>query len=154
MVAFANEEQGLYGGRAYAQPHAGEILQHVIATESDSGAGCIYALDSNAAGHAKGAIDAIAGALKPLGVAHLPSKGDPESAIGPMAQLGMAWAWLGHDGTEYFDLQHNADDTRTRSTPKPWRRMSPPVWCFCTWRPMPRAIFGGAAKTAGDASKE
>ncbi|SEK55853.1 Zn-dependent amino-or carboxypeptidase, M28 family [Pseudoxanthomonas sp. GM95] len=118
VVAFANEEQGLYGGQAYAKAHAKEIKQHVIAAESDFGAGHIYAFDSNAADHAKGAIEAIAGALKPLDVAHKPGTGDPESDIGPMAQLGMTWAFLGHDGTNYFDLHHNADDTLDKIDPK------------------------------------
>lgn len=118
VVAFANEEQGLYGGRAYAQAHAKEIAQHVIAAESDFGAGHIYGFSSNADAHAKGAIETIAAALKPLDVAYLPGQGDPESDIGPMAQLGMRWAWLGHDGTDYFDLHHNADDTLDKIDPK------------------------------------
>src|SRR3546814_14042836 len=41
----------------------------------------------------------------------MPGEGSPESDIGPMTRNGMAWAWLGHDGTHYFDLHHNAEDT-------------------------------------------
>lgn len=118
VVAFANEEQGLYGGRAYAKAHAHEVKQHVIAAESDFGADHIYAFNSNAPASAKGAIEAIAAALKPLDVAYTPDQGDPESDIGAMAQLGMTWAWLGHDGTDYFDLHHNADDTLDKIDPK------------------------------------
>jgi hypothetical protein len=28
-----------------------------------------------------------------------------------------AWAWLGQDGTYYFDLHHNADDTLDKIDP-------------------------------------
>ncbi|MGE0209749.1 MAG: peptidase M28 family protein, partial [Lysobacteraceae bacterium] len=29
----------------------------------------------------------------------------------PMAQRGMAWAWLAQDGCDYFDYHHTANDT-------------------------------------------
>ena len=111
VVAFANEEQGLWGGRAYAEQHAHEVARHVIAAESDFGAGRIYGFDSSARDAQPEALRQIAQALAPLGIEWLPSQGEPESDIGMMTGLGMAWAWLGHDGTHYFDLHHNADDT-------------------------------------------
>ncbi|WP_267116933.1 M28 family peptidase, partial [Xanthomonas sacchari] len=46
VVAFANEEQGLYGGKAYAQAHAKDVARHQIAAESDFGAGRIYAFNT------------------------------------------------------------------------------------------------------------
>ena len=39
VVLFANEENGLAGGRAYAKAHAGELARHVAAVETDSGGG-------------------------------------------------------------------------------------------------------------------
>ncbi len=111
VVAFANEEQGLWGGRAYADKYAGEVTRHVIAAESDFGAGRIYGFDSSARDTQPEALKQIMQALAPLGIEWLPKQGDPESDIGPLTQRGMAWAWLGHDGTHYFDLHHNADDT-------------------------------------------
>lgn len=30
----------------------------------------------------------------------------------------MAWAWLGHDGTDYFDLHHTSEDTLDKIDPK------------------------------------
>src|SRR4029450_11626930 len=38
-VLFMNEENGLRGGRAYAEAHAAELPRHVLAMETDSGAG-------------------------------------------------------------------------------------------------------------------
>jgi hypothetical protein len=153
VVAFANEEQGLHGGRAYAQAHAKEIQQHVIAAESDFGAGRIYGFDSNAGDHAKGAIEAIATALEPLDVAQLPGKGDPESDIGPMTQLGMRWAWLGHDGSDYFDLHHNADDTLDKIDPKVLAQNVAAYAVFLYLAAEAKGDFG-SAPVAASASKD
>lgn len=118
VVAFANEEQGLHGGRAYMAAHAKDVAKHVIAAESDFGAGRIYGFDSSARDSEKAALGQIAQALAPLGIESLPGQGDPESDIGPMTTRGMAWAWLGHDGSDYFDLHHNAEDTLDKIDPK------------------------------------
>lgn len=118
VVAFANEEQGLWGGRAYADKYAKDVAKHVIAAESDFGAGHIYGFDSSARDAQPEALKQIMQVLSPLGIEWLPKQGDPESDIGPLTQHGMAWAWLGHDGTNYFDLHHNADDTLDKVDPK------------------------------------
>ena len=118
VVAFANEEQGLWGGRAYADKHAGDVDNHVVAVESDFGAGRIYGFDASARDLQPAALAQIQQVLAPLGIEWMPGKGDPESDIGPMTQRGMAWAWLGHDGTGYFDLHHNAEDTLDKIDPK------------------------------------
>ncbi|MBP3984439.1 M28 family peptidase [Pseudoxanthomonas helianthi] len=118
VVAFANEEQGLWGGRAYADKYAKDVAKHVIAAESDFGAGHIYGFDSSARDAQPEALKQIMQVLSPLGIEWLPKQGDPESDIGPLTQRGMAWAWLGHDGTNYFDLHHNADDTLDKIDPK------------------------------------
>src|SRR5690606_20786998 len=34
------------------------------------------------------------------------------------AQAGVTWAWLGQDGTQYFDLHHNANDTLDKVDPQ------------------------------------
>lgn len=118
VVAFANEEQGLHGGFAYARAHAGDLRQHAIVSESDFGAGRIYGFDAGVAGHADPAIRQIAAALAPLGIAWMPGKGEPESDVGPYARDGAAWAWLGHDGSGYFDLHHTPDDTLDKIDPR------------------------------------
>lgn len=117
VVAFANEEQGLYGARAYAAKYAGEVARHIVGAESDFGAGRIYAYSSSAPAHAQAADAAIARALAPLGIAHAPGTGSPGPDIGPMAQQGMAWARLAQDGSDYFDLHHTADDTFDKIDP-------------------------------------
>ncbi|MGN6112570.1 MAG: M20/M25/M40 family metallo-hydrolase [Luteimonas sp.] len=119
VVAFANEEQGLWGGRAYAEAHAAELSKHALVSESDLGAGRIYGFDAgNIDDGAKGAVQQIMQALAPLGVEWRPGEGDPESDVGPFAAMGAAWAWLGHDATGYFDLHHTPDDTMDKIDPK------------------------------------
>jgi hypothetical protein len=148
VVAFANEEQGLFGGRAYLAAHEKDIGKHVIAAESDFGAGRIYGFDSSAREGEKEAVAQIAQALAPLGIEMLPGQGDPESDIGPMAAHGMAWAWLGHDGTDYFDLHHNAEDTLDKVDPKALAQNVSAYAVFTWLAAQADGGFGSAPKAA------
>lgn len=117
VVAFANEEQGLYGGRAYARKHAADIRKHQLGAESDFGAGRIYAFSAQVPEHAHAAVARIAQALAPLGIEH---RGDGEGCgpdLSPFHALGMACAGLAQDGTDYFDLHHTPDDTLDKIDP-------------------------------------
>ena len=119
VVAFANEEQGLLGARAYADAHGGAdvIARHVIGAESDFGAGRIYGFNTSAPAGQRATSDAIAEVLRPLGIDYLQDKGSPGPDISPLAAKGGAWGWLGQDGTDYFDLHHNANDTFDKVDP-------------------------------------
>jgi carboxypeptidase Q len=117
VVAFANEEQGLHGGRQYAERHLDALRAHQIAAESDFGAGRIYGFSTSAPEHGREAEAAIAAALEPLGIAHMPGTGGPGPDLIPFAQLGLAWARLAQDGTDYFDLHHTPDDTFDKIDP-------------------------------------
>ncbi len=116
VIAFANEEQGLYGGKAYAAQYKPTVAQHQLVAESDFGAGRIYGFNTSAAPHAQAAAAQIAEALKPLGIEAM-AKGGPGPDVGPIAAEGAAWAWLGQDGTDYFDLHHTPDDTLDKIDP-------------------------------------
>ncbi len=117
VIAWANEEQGLIGAKAYAAAHAGAVRQHIIAAESDFGAGRIYGFNSNAPAHARDALLTIAKALQPLGIEYLPARGGPGPDVLPLASQGVTWAWLGQDGTDYFDYHHTANDTLDKIDP-------------------------------------
>jgi hypothetical protein len=118
VVAFANEEQGLYGGKAYAAKHIGDIRKHQIGAESDFGAGRVYAFRTSAPDYAQGAAKQIADALAPLGIAYTPEEGGPGPDVSPFAAQGLAWAALRQDGTDYFDYHHTPDDTLDKIDPK------------------------------------
>ena len=114
VVAFSNEEQGLYGGAAFAKVHGGaNVANAIIGSESDFGAGRIYEVSFGVADHPKAAAAAIAEVMKPLGIALVePAEGSgPGPDLGAMKTAGMAWAKLQQDGTDYFDYHHTPDDT-------------------------------------------
>lgn len=118
VVAFANEEQGLHGGYAYAKAHLADLTNHQIGAESDFGAGRVYAFDTSAPAHAEAAAQQIADALAPLGIAYTPGEGGPGPDISPFASQGLAWGNLRQDGTDYFDLHHTPDDTFDKIDPE------------------------------------
>ena len=153
VVAFANEERGLYGGKDYAQKHMADIAQHAIAAESDFGAGRIYGFDAHVSDGATPAVRQIASALAPLGIEFMPGKGDPESDIGPSTENGVAWAWLGHDGSDYFDLHHTADDTLDKIDPKALAQNVAAYAVFTYLAASADGGFGSTPKLAAPAAK-
>ena len=152
VVAFANEEQGLFGGREYAKAHGNEVRKHVIAAESDFGAGRIYQFDSSAAKLQPDAMAQMSAALAPLGIAWAPGKGDAESDIGMMTELGVAWGSLGHDGTNYFDLHHTNEDTLDKIDPKDLAQNVAAYVVFTWLAAQADGDFGSAPKPAEAAS--
>lgn len=120
VIAFANEEQGLYGGKAYAEAHAKDVALHQLAAESDFGAGRIYAFNTGSPNPegSREATKQIAEVMKPLGIEYQADKGGPGPDVGPLAAKGGAWAWLAQDGSDYFHLHHTADDTLDKIDPK------------------------------------
>jgi hypothetical protein len=118
VVLFANEEQGIYGGKAYGTQHRTEVARHVIGAESDFGAGRIWRLDTKVKPEALAAIDQIMQVLAPIGVSRgLPyAFGGPD--LGPMRDAGMPVLSLQQDGTTYFDIHHTANDTLDKIDPK------------------------------------
>jgi hypothetical protein len=111
VIAFANEEQGLSGGRAYAETHKAELDLQQLGAESDFGAGRIYRFSAAVAPEARKVVDQIATLLAPLGIAYGVDAGGPGPDLTPFVRLGMPWAQLAQDGTDYFDYHHTANDT-------------------------------------------
>lgn len=119
VIAFANEEMGLWGGRAYADKHAKEVTQFQLGTESDFGAGKIWLMTASVKPEARGAIDQIAKVLAPIGVDYDAKKpGGGGSDLSQMHGKGMAALTLVQDGTYYFDYHHTANDTLDKIDPK------------------------------------
>ena len=118
VVAYANEEQGLLGGRAYAEALQAEVADHQLGAESDFGAGRIYALQGGVDDASWQVLEQIGAVLEPLGIAVDKTNGGPGPDIGPMAEKGMPWAELAQDGTDYFDYHHTANDTLDKIDPK------------------------------------
>ncbi len=118
VIAFANEEMGLWGARAYATQHADEVADHVLGSESDFGAGKIWRMSATVKPEARHAIEQMAAVLKPLGVAYdaeRPGSGGPD--LSQMHAIGMAGLSLTQDGTHYFDWHHTSNDTLDKIKP-------------------------------------
>ena len=120
VIAYANEEQGLYGGKAYAEARAaaGEIDAHQLSAESDFGAGRVYALRAGVDPAAWPVLEKIGEVLAPLGVVTEREGGSPGPDVGPIVAKGATWAQLAQDGTDYFDYHHTPNDTLDKIDPK------------------------------------
>ncbi len=119
VIAFANEEAGLYGGKAYAEKHAAEVAKHVLGSESDFGAAPVWQLRASVKPEARAAIAQIAAVLKPIGVEYdEKGGGSGGSDLSALHQKGMAALSLVQDGTHYFDIHHTANDTLDKIDPK------------------------------------
>ncbi len=111
VIAFCNEEQGLYGGRVYAELNKDKIDTQQLVAESDFGAGRIYAFRAGTSPEAQPVIAQIGELLAPLGIAYETTGGGAGPDVGPIAGLGAPWGQLAQDGTDYFDYHHTANDT-------------------------------------------
>jgi len=118
VVMFGAEEVGLLGAFAYADQHADELANHVLATESDFGARTIWQLSSNVSDEGTAVVDDIGRLIAPLGIIRGGSDvpgGGPD--IIPMAQRGVPTVRLEQNGSDYFDLHHTPDDTLDKIDP-------------------------------------
>ena len=108
IVAFGAEEVGLLGGYAYAERHKAALANHMLASESDFGAGQPYVVLQGAlSGH-----EAISQMAQALGLAfdpETPTKGGPD--IGPLHAQGVPAMRFQQNGFDYFDFHHTPDDT-------------------------------------------
>ncbi|GAB2564798.1 M20/M25/M40 family metallo-hydrolase [Dyella jejuensis] len=119
VIAFANEEMGLWGGRAYADRHAAEVGKFQLGTESDLGAAPVWRMSASVKPQARGAIEQIAKVLEPIGVAYDPKRpGGGGSDLSQMHLKGMAALSLAQDATYYFDWHHTANDTLDKIDPQ------------------------------------
>ena len=114
------EENGVHGGSAYAAAHANE--NHVIAAESDFGAGRIWRFRSRFAEPALPYARAIHRQLAPLGIVLGDNAAGGGADIGDLRTAGVPVADLGQDGLDYFDYHHTANDTLDKIDPEALRQ--------------------------------
>ena len=123
VVAFANEESGLFGGKAYAAQNHNEIGKAILGAESDGGADRILKVTATVKTAARPAIDQIAAALAPLGIEYdAKAAGSGGSDLSAVHAVGMAGLSLHQDTTRYFDWHHTANDTLDKIDPAQLRQ--------------------------------
>lgn len=118
VVLWANEENGLFGARAYAKAHKDQMNNHIIGGESDFGAATIYAFSTSVADAALPVVAKIAELLQPLNIGYSGNNGRSGADVSPLKKVGMATFGLAQDGTNYFDLHHTPDDTMDKIVPE------------------------------------
>jgi carboxypeptidase Q len=118
VVLWTNEENGLRGAAAYAEQHAAEATNHVLALEADSGvfSPSVFGFSGSAA--ARAVMSQIISLLAPIEFPEL-TAGGGGADIGPIAQAGNVptMAYLG-DAARYFVIHHSAADTVERISPE------------------------------------
>lgn len=117
VVLYGNEEGGLVGARAYAAKHANELDKHVLASESDFGAGRIWQFSTRFGPNATAEGTALAKQLAPLGIKQGGNNafGGPDVSV--LTPLGVPVLSLEQDGTDYFDYHHTPNDTLDKIDP-------------------------------------
>lgn len=115
-VLFTNEENGLRGGKAYAEAHAAEMPLHVAAIETDSGG---FRPLGFGVGAGPGAVETVRLIAAPLGgiAADDVQDGGGGADISPTAALGVPQIALRQDTTHYFDYHHTIADTLDKVDP-------------------------------------
>ena len=114
VVLWTNEENGLRGGNAYAQKHAADAKNHVLAFESDSGIFDPAVIGMSGSDAARAVMQRVMSLLAPIGLERLGPNGGGAD-IGPIAQAGGVpmMAYSG-DSTKYFTIHHTPADTIDR----------------------------------------
>lgn len=111
VVLFANEENGLRGGEAYAKDHAEELRHHVAALETDGGGFTPLGFSCSLRDEAAAAIRRRFAPLQDLGAGLFATgSGAGGADIGPLHRAGVPCFGLWVDGQKYFDYHHTAQD--------------------------------------------
>jgi Zn-dependent M28 family amino/carboxypeptidase len=118
VVLFANEENGLAGGRAYAKDHAAELPLHVAALEADLGQGPPLGFSRNAGPSALAPMKAIAALLSPIAADTLTETELGGADLVYLLPSGIPNLGLLQDASDYFDYHHTANDTFDRIDPR------------------------------------
>jgi hypothetical protein len=117
-VLFMNEENGLRGGRAYAEAHAGELARHVAAIESDLGAAAPIGFTALTGAGGEDRLREITALLRTLGADAVTPGGTGGADLSPMRPAGVPLLGLRQDATRYFDWHHTEADTLDKVDPR------------------------------------
>lgn len=109
ILLAGSEENGVHGGAAYAAAHAGD--NHVVALESDFGAGRVYSLSTQFGEQAMPYARAFQRALAPLGILPGANAAEGGADVSALKDAGTPVVDLNQDGLRYFDYHHTPDDT-------------------------------------------
>jgi carboxypeptidase Q len=110
IVMFMNEENGLRGGRKYAEVAQSQNNKYLFALESDAGGFTPRAFGFSKGGDTLQRLQKWVPLFKPYGVYEF-TAGGGGADIGPLRPLGTVLCGLRPDSQRYFDHHHAANDT-------------------------------------------
>ena len=110
VVLFMNEENGLRGGKRYAEEAKEKGERHIFALESDSGGFTPRGFSFDCGEEEFNRILAWKDLFKPY-LIHYFEQGGSGADIGPLKSEGIVLAGLRPDSQRYFDHHHASNDT-------------------------------------------
>jgi len=110
VVLFMNEENGLRGGKKYAQEAKLKGERHIVALESDSGGFTPRGFSFECTDEEFDQIKSWEPLFKPY-LIHYFEKGGSGADIGPLESEEIVLAGLIPDSQRYFDYHHTSIDT-------------------------------------------
>ncbi len=118
VVMWGAEEVGIHGGRAYAERHKDDVARHILAAESDFGAGRIWQVSTRFGAGREALAKDFQEALRPLGIGPGDNEANGGADVGALRLAGVPVIDLSQDGSDYFDLHHTANDTLDKIDPE------------------------------------
>jgi carboxypeptidase Q len=116
VVLFTNEENGGRGGLAYRDAHYGELPNHVMMLESDTGVFKPTGFGFSGTARARTTVRAIASLLASIGATEIESVGGGADIEPSVREYGIPSMSLEVEG-DYFLIHHTAADTVERIDP-------------------------------------
>ena len=108
-VAFMNEENGLMGGKKYAELAVQHKDKNIVAIESDAGGFLPYGFGLNMKADKKAVIKNWKPLFLPYNIWNFEGEGDGGD-ISPMTKEGLPGIGLEVDSQRYFDIHHASTD--------------------------------------------
>lgn len=118
FIAWMNEENGLAGGRAYAEDQKANILDHFAAIESDRGAGHPLGFYFNGKKEIGDMLAPASAILRASGAGLSQQTDDSEADVSPLSAAGVPVFALWQDTRFYFNYHHTEADTLDKVDPR------------------------------------
>jgi carboxypeptidase Q len=111
FIAWMDEEQGAEGAQTYAKEHANDLLNHVAALESDSGAGYPVGFHFVGKPELEEWMRPVAQALESIGASTVTHSREVGTDVDPLNEKGVPGFSPAQDSRFYFNYHHTAADT-------------------------------------------
>ena len=119
VVAWMNEENGLMGGKTYAEDHKAVVTNHIAAIESDLGSGHPIGFSGHVSAKALEMLRPISAILQASGAGIVRQSQNAEGAdVSPLDSMGVPTLAPIQDSRSYFSYHHTAADTVDKVVPR------------------------------------